>query len=279
MSELNRLTALRAFLRERASGGLALAFSGGVDSTLLLAVLCRLRDEEPFPLVALTMRTPFLRPSELSHVREVAAGLGVELCEFSCDPLTLPQVRVNAPDRCYWCKRHIFRTFVEEVHRRGIGTLLDGTNADDHQTYRPGLAALAELGVVSPLASIGASKAEIRRMAAEMGLSCSTQPSTPCLATRFDYGTTLTAELVARTMAGEEVVRRLMPPTENVRLRVHGRLARLEVGADSMSVMLKHRQELIAQLKALGFDYVTLDLEGFRSGSMDIHVADKKHTN
>ena len=131
---MSRLTDLREFLRERASGGLALAFSGGVDSTLLLAVLGRLRDEEPFPLVALTMRTPFLRPSEMSHVREVASGLGVELCEFSCDPLTLPQVRVNAPDRCYWCKLHIFRTFVEEVRRRGMGTLLDGTNADDHRT-------------------------------------------------------------------------------------------------------------------------------------------------
>ena len=270
---MSRLTDLREFLRERASGGLALAFSGGVDSTLLLAVLGRLRDEEPFPLVALTMRTPFLRPSEMSHVREVASGLGVELCEFSCDPLTLPQVRVNAPDRCYWCKLHIFRTFVEEVRRRGVGTLLDGTNADDHRTYRPGLAALAELGVVSPLAAIGVSKAEVRQMAAEMGLSCSTQPSTPCLATRFDYGTELTAELVGRTMAGEEVVRRLVPPTENVRLRVHGALARIEVGVASMPTMVEHRQELAAQLRELGFDYVTLGLEGFRSGSMDLHVA------
>lgn len=266
------LLRLKTFLRPLCDGGLALAFSGGVDSTLLLAVLRQLRDESDFPLTAMIMQTPFMRQADLDHAQRCAVQLQVPLQVLTCDPLSLPQVKANALDRCYWCKRFIFSRFLERCGELQLQTLLDGTNADDHQTYRPGLAALAELKVVSPLASVQATKADIRRLAAQLGLACATQPSTPCLATRFDYGTTLTPERVSLASRGEDLIRRYLQPENNLRLRIHERLARIEVDGEALTGLLAQRREITRELKTLGFDYVTLDLEGFRSGSMDVGI-------
>ncbi|MBO4647291.1 MAG: ATP-dependent sacrificial sulfur transferase LarE [Lentisphaeria bacterium] len=263
---------LKAFLRRAAEHGGALAFSGGVDSSFLLALLKEIHDETPFPLTALTMRTVFQAEEELSEVRRIAAETGVELQVFSCDPLSLPEVRDNPPDRCYWCKRHIFTEFLKFCRTNGLGVLFDGTNADDLKVYRPGLRALRELGVVSPLAELGFTKAEIRRLARERGLACASKPSQPCLATRFEYGTHLRPELLESVRRGEALIRGLLPAGTDVRLRVHLQsvpLARIEVSPDAMAVVFRHREELASALQELGFQFITLDLEGFRSGCYD----------
>ena len=149
----------------------------------------------------------------------------------------------------------------------GIDTVMDGTNADDLQAYRPGLQALKELGIISPLAEAGLTKIEVRQLAKEYNLAAADQPSTPCLATRFHYGTVLVPEELEKVAAGEEYLRSL--GFYNVRLRVHGDIARIEVDSVDMQVLLQYRQEVARHLRGLGFTYVTLDMDGFRSGSMD----------
>ncbi len=266
------------FLRRHQSGGIALAFSGGVDSTLLLALLRELQQEQPFPWLALTMHSLFQTEAELIRVKELARQWSVPLQILSLDPLRLEQVRNNLPDRCYWCKRHIFESFRECARRQGLQTLMDGTNADDLLAYRPGVRALRELQVVSPLAELGIDKKSVRALARELGLVSACKPSSPCLATRFEYGTVLTAGLIEQIQKGEESLRRFCPEGTDIRLRRHGDLARIEVPPLLLPVLAGRHAELSAALKTLGFKYVTLDLEGFRSGSMDITFSQNDHT-
>ena len=266
---MTRIEQLKNHLRDQTAAGIALAFSGGVDSSFLLAVLKEICDETPFPLQALTMLTVFQRQEELTEARQFASSCGVKLAEFSCDPLSLPQLRNNPPDRCYWCKRHIFQVFWNYAAENRLGVLMDGTNGDDLHVYRPGRRALRELGVVSPLAELGFTKAEIRRLAAERGLKCAKKPAMPCLATRFAYGTELTPERLKMAAEGEKLIRHLLPPDTDLRLRMQDRIARIEVSPDVMDTVLRNRTEISAGLKNLGFEFITLDLEGFRSGCYD----------
>ena len=146
---------------------------------------------------------------------------------------------------------------------------MDGTNGDDLHVYRPGRRALRELGVVSPLAELGFTKAEIRQLAAERGLKCAKKPAMPCLATRFAYGTELTPERIRQVAQGEELLRKLLPADTDLRLRVQDRIARIEVSPDELETVLRNRTGISAGLKKLGFEFITLDLEGFRSGCYD----------
>ena len=182
-------------------------------------------------------------------------------------------------DRCYLCKKCLFRKLIAKAEELGARTVLDGTNADDLTVYRPGIRALRELGVISPLAELGITKAEVRQIAAEYGLSVSGRPSTPCMATRFPYGTELDYDMIRRVEEGEAWLR--AQGFYNVRLRVHGGIARIEVDPESMTELVKIREELLKKMSGYGFDYVTLDLAGFRSGSMDIHIeqARKEYSN
>ena len=266
---MTRIEELKNYLRDRSSAGIALAFSGGVDSSFLLAVLKELCDEKPFPLQALNMRTVFQREAEVAEARQTASSCGVALAEFTCDPLSLPQLRNNPPDRCYWCKRHIFSVFKAYAGKNHLEVIMDGTNGDDLHVYRPGRKALRELGVVSPLAELGLTKAEIRKLAAERGLKCAKKPAMPCLATRFAYGTELTPERIRQVAQGEELLRKLLPADIDLRLRVQDRIARIEVSPDELGSILRNRMEISAGLKKLGFEFITLDLEGFRSGCYD----------
>ncbi len=264
-----QLDRLEKFLAARRAGGVALAFSGGVDSSLLLAVLAKMRRETEFPLFILNARSVFQPEHETESVARHAVECGVRIEYFNFDPLVHPEIRHNPPDRCYVCKKRIFAEFKAFSDSRGLGTLADGTNADDLSSYRPGIRALRELGVVSPLAELGIGKAKIREIAALLGLKCASKPSTPCLATRFEYGTMLTLDALLAVGRGEALIRRFLPETADLRLRVHGGIARIEVSPECQNAVLEHREQIVSGLASLGFRHVTLDLAGFRSGGMD----------
>lgn len=263
-------TRLTEHLRPLAMEGVALAFSGGVDSTVVLAALAELRREREFPLLAVTMTHELISPADAAEARDLARALGVEMAEMSLSVLPLEEVRTNSRTRCYACKHHFLSRMRDMAEERGIPHLLDGTNADDMKVTRPGLRALAEMGVRSPLAELGITKAQVRELAAAYGLPNAQRPSTPCLATRFDYGTPLTPELMARVDRGETALRTLLPAGD-LRLRADaaGTSARLEVGTAGMARVLELAPEILAALRLLGFQHISLDLAGFRSGSFD----------
>ena len=261
---------LRESLIRHAAGGVALAFSGGVDSTLLLHALLRLRAEGLVPdLLAYYFQSKLQPAADAAEVAQIASAMEAPLEVISIDPLAdLPNLRSNPVDRCYHCKRLLFSKLIERARAHGLYCIMDGTNADDLKVYRPGLQALRELGVVSPLAEAGMSKADVRLLAAEWGLSCATKPSSPCLATRFEYGSELTEEGLRRVEHGEDTLRRLFPGAA-LRLRVHGDLARVELPKSELNRAVDLADSISSALHALGFTYITLDLEGMRSGSMD----------
>ena len=166
--------------------------------------------------------------------------------------------------------RKLFRGLQEEVKRFGVNRILEGTNEDDLHVYRPGIRAVRELGIISPLADAGMTKKEVRRMAEEYGISVSKKPSSPCLATRFPYGTRITYEELQKVGDGEAFLKAL--GLYNVRLRIHGKIARIEADRQDMALVIEQKDSIVEYLKKLGYIYITLDLEGFRSGSMDIDI-------
>ena len=264
---------LKAFLAPYTADGIALAFSGGVDSSLLLAVLAGMKRERDFPLLVVNFHSVFHTASELEEARALGRSLGTDVLVLDFDPLKVPGVQNNPTDRCYRCKQGIFTQLKDLAETNGIKTIVDGTNADDLQVYRPGRRALQELGVVSPLSTLGITKAEVRALAHELGLSVASKPAAPCLATRFPYGTMLTEAAIQQVAEGESFLRRFVTPSLPVRLRVHEKTARIEVAPESLASILDNRIAVVSKLKDLGFDYVTLDLEGFRSGSLDINIS------
>ena len=268
----SKIERLKAYLRERSSGGIALAFSGGVDSSLLLAVLCSVRNEQPYPLQALTLHTVLHQEEEKETAEKMTKEMNVPHYFFFLDPLSFPEIRENPLDRCYRCKKILFSEIKAHASKNQLTVVMDGTNADDLKVYRPGRRALKELGILSPLAETGFSKADIRGMAAELGLECASRPPAPCLATRFEYGTSLSPDAIGKVAAGENFLKGLFLGPENIRLRMHGAVARIEVPVKLFPEIISRRQEVTDGLKRLNFQYLTLDLEGFRSGSMDLNL-------
>ncbi len=263
------LEKLEAYLQKLVADGAVLAYSGGVDSTLLLAVLGQIKQKQAGKAVALTMQTPLQDERDTDDAAMFAGQAGMEQIVLTFNPLALKEVCHNRKDRCYYCKKAIFVRFREYAEANGLKYLLDGTNADDLQAYRPGIKALRELGVVSPLAELGIGKAEVRQMSAALGLPTADKPAMPCLATRFEYNTLIDTAAVRRVAQGERTLRGMFPKVRDMRLRVHGNLARLEVPPENIVQAAARAQEIAAALEACGFDYVTLDLQGFCSGSFD----------
>lgn len=260
--------ALLCQMKLYAANDVAVAFSGGVDSSLLLRLACGAAEETGKRVVAVTMETRLHPTAELLGAARTAVELGAEHCVIRVDELADAGILDNPVDRCYHCKRLLFAKLCSLAGDMGIGCVLEGTNEDDLHVYRPGIRALRELHIISPLAGAGFTKIQVRRLAAEYGLHTADKPSSPCMATRFPYGTRLSYEAMDRAAAGEAYLRN--QGFYNVRLRVHGDIARLEVDAEAFPRILALREEVTARMKELGYRYVALDLEGFRSGSMDV---------
>lgn len=253
----------------RGMGRVAVAYSGGVDSTFLLAVAHEALGDE---LLALTLAATMVPARDLERTRAFCAERGIEQVVVDVDALQIAHFAENPPDRCYHCKRELFSRMTREAERRGFPTLVDGSNKDDEGDYRPGMRALAELHIGSPLRDAGLTKAEIRALSQELGLPTWSMPSAACLASRVPYGEPITHEKLARIEAAEDCLRSL--GIVQLRVRVHGqdgRLARIEVPAEDIARIADEpiRTQLVEQLQALGFAYVSLDLKGFRSGAMN----------
>lgn len=249
-------------LTKLADGGLCVAFSGGVDSALLLKAACSVTKN----VHAVTLYTPFHSPLEPTEAARMAQEWGAVHSVITLEAMPA-EVLANPPDRCYLCKRSIFTEIRRYADRHGLAHVLDGTNADDLNEYRPGLRTLVELGVISPLAGLGLSKAEVRTLAAELGLAVAAKPSAPCLATRFPYNEPLHADKLAAVDEIERFVKALGPQV--VRARVHGDTIRLEVLPEEFGTVAAQGEALVREAQARGFARITLDLAGYRSGSFD----------
>ena len=247
-----------------------LAFSGGVDSSLLLKLAVDSAASHGTKVYAVTFDSRLHPACDLENARKVAAELGGIHVVVTVDELSMEEIRSNPVDRCYLCKKQLFGKLLEFAGKMNVPVAMEGTNEDDLHVYRPGIRAVRELGVKSPLAEAGLFKAEVKALAAEYGISAASRPSTPCMATRLPYGAELSYEVLEKIERGEAVLRELLGG--NVRLRLHGDIARIEADRESLGRAVELGGELVSRLKALGFVYITLDLEGFRSGSMDVHI-------
>lgn len=253
-----------------AQGDMLVAFSGGVDSSLILKLAVQAAAKSGHKVYGIMMHTMLHPMGEVEDARVTAEQIGAEFRVLEIDELKGADILDNPVDRCYRCKKYLFRNLIEEGEKLGVSVMMEGTNEDDLHVYRPGLRAIRELGIHSPLAEAGMTKAEVRRLAGELGVSVSNKPSMPCLATRFPYGTRISYEAMRKVDEGETFIRSL--GFYNVRLRIHNDVARIEVDVNEMPHLLEHCEQIVAKLKNLGYDYITVDLEGFRSGSMDLHV-------
>jgi uncharacterized protein len=243
------------------------AYSGGVDSTFLLHYCVDIMGKDA--VKAITVDHPMLRPGEADEAEALARHIGVEVDRVCLDPLTIPEVAENRPLRCYYCKKNIFGHLKDISAEKRNYCLVEGTNAEDVSGHRPGVKALRELGVRSPLHEAGLTKDQVREASRSAGLPTWDRPSSPCLATRFPYGQHLTRVDLARVAEGERLLRDA--GLVDFRLRVHGNVARIESMPNKFGLILegRKRETMVSDLKKLGYSYVTLDLEGFRSGSMD----------
>ena len=252
-------------MKEYTRQDLCIAFSGGVDSSLLLMAAKRTMEKE-HKIYAVTFDT-MLHPScDLETARRVAGEAGVNHEILYLNELEQEEIRFNPVNRCYLCKKALFQRLKDFAAQKGVSLILEGTNEDDLHVYRPGLQAIRELGILSPLAETGFTKEEVRRLAGELGVSVASRPSTPCLATRLPYGAEIEPETLEWIARGEEFLRKIGFPV--VRLRLHGDIARIEIPKEDFGRFLDKKETVAENLKNMGFPYITLDIQGFRSGSM-----------
>lgn len=270
MNELSaELAAKRDRLIEilRGYGSCVVAYSGGLDSTVLAkAAHLALGDRA----VAVIGTSASMAVGELDEAKETAQRIGIRCELIATGELDITAYRDNKADRCYHCKTELFARVEEVARRLNLAVVVDGSNYDDREDYRPGRKAVAERNVKSPLAECGLTKAEIRELAKSWGLPTWNKPATPCLSSRIAYGEQVTPERLAMVDRAEQFLRER--GFEPMRVRYHkGDAARIEVAVEQLSKFVDDgfRREVVEHLKSLGFKYVSLDLEGFRSGSMN----------
>ena len=259
-----KLDRVRALVRSLES--LLVAFSGGVDSTLLAKLA---HDELGSRAAAVTARSPTYPQFEFEEAVALGREIGIRHISIETDELSIGAFRNNPPDRCYHCKRELFGKLLAMAREMGLRHVADGANADDTSDFRPGLKAAAEMGIRSPLREAGLTKEDIRRISRAIGLPTWDKPSYACLASRFPYGERIAAESIERVAKAEEFLHGL--GIRQVRVRHHGSTARIEVPPGQIAHLAQpeRREVIVAHFKKLGYTYVTLDLQGYRTGSMN----------
>lgn len=259
---MDKLAKLQTILAE--AGSAVIALSGGTDSTFLVSVAAGVPG---LRVMAVTVSTPYMFSSEVDDAELFCSKTGVPHKKLG---LEIPaSVLSNPPDRCYLCKTEVMKAVTSSAREGGYAFIFDGTNADDLKEYRPGLKALREAGVRSPLAEASLTKMEIRTLAREAGLAVSDKPSNTCLLTRFPHDTVINTADLRRTEAAERLVTEAGFP--GARVRVHGELVRIELRSEHFERIATSeiRMNLSEAIRALGFKYVTIDAEGYRTGSMN----------
>jgi uncharacterized protein len=250
----------------RPLGGAVVAYSGGVDSTLLVAAAVDVLGER---VLAVTARSATYPRSEAAAAAGIVSSLGARHRVIETEELSDPRFSSNPPDRCYHCKRDLLSRLLDVAREEGLEAVLEGSNTDDRGDHRPGLRAVAELGIRSPYIEAGLGKDDIRAIARELGLPNWDKPAMACLASRIPYGERITAGRLGRVERAEEALRAL--GLAHVRVRDHGTVARIEVDEPDFERLLDAavRALVIEKLKDAGYSYVSLDLEGYRTGAMN----------
>jgi uncharacterized protein len=257
-----KLESLKEILRSLES--VLIAYSGGVDSTFLAKIASDVLGDNA---LAVTVKSEIHPQWESAEAEDIAGELGIRHETIVSDALSIPGIAENPADRCYYCKKEILSELKKIAAKRGLKHVIEGSNFDDVSDHRPGMRAVIEQGVRSPLKEAKLAKADIRELSKRFGLPTWDKPSLACLASRFPYGTKITSEKLRAVDEAEVFLRNL--GIRQLRVRHHDQVARIEVPEADMGTLIQNRERIVSKLKALGYSYITMDLWGYRTGSMN----------